>query len=70
MKLKRLWPVGARRLVRLFRSWGARWKHRDGFRKFDEAVDSAIKNDPILKDLRMARRLRIDEIISEVGEKS
>jgi hypothetical protein len=37
---------------------------------FDRAVDNAIKTDPVLNDLRMARMRRINEIIIEIGEKS
>lgn len=70
MKLRCLWPVAHPRLVVLFDSWWRRWKNRKGFKEFEKAVDHAIKNDPVLKELRMARRRRIDQIIIEVGEKS
>jgi hypothetical protein len=58
------------RLVVLFDSWGRRWKNRKSFKAFDRAVDNAIKTDPVLNDLRMARRRRINEIIIEMGNKS
>jgi hypothetical protein len=70
VKLKSLWPVGARRLVRLFRSLGTRWKHREEFRKFDAAVDRAIKTDARLHELNKARKRRINEIIIEAGKQS
>jgi len=70
MKLRCLWPVVQPRLVVLFDSWGARWKHRKTFKAFDEAVNHAINNDAILNDLRKARRRRINEIIIEMGNKS
>ena len=68
--MKSLWPVGAPRLVRLFNSWGTRWKHRKGFKEFEQAVDDAIKNDEFLMELRKLRKNRINEIIVEVGKKT
>lgn len=58
------------RLVVLFDSWIPSWKNGKSFKTFDRAVDNAIKTDPVLKDLRMARRRRINEIIIEMGNKS
>lgn len=54
------------RLVRLLCSW---WTHRKAFKEFDIAVENAIKKDSILLELKKARRVRINEIIIEVGER-
>jgi hypothetical protein len=58
------------RLVVLFDSWWAQWKHRKTFKAFDEAVDHAIKTDAFLNELARLKKRRIDEIIIEVGKKS
>lgn len=63
------WRLLSHGLLCLFNSWERRWKNRKSFKDFDQAVDAAIKVDPVLNDLRKARR-RINEIISEMGNKS